>query len=523
MSKNNVGSLYYEILLSPNGYRSGAAAIRKEDRDLQSHLVKAAKEGLSERDKIRAEAERASRHNWKKNADNPQERARIHRLIIDTAKRRLAAVADLERTARVKATLADKRARDKRNAATLEGMKKLVAKQKAINDKARAAKAKADARAAANMPKTGIAGLWGKFQGIAGKIGTVTLAVWPLVQVFKVLARVATAAFDAIGKMASLVDKFRMHSLKIATFMRGNVKAAARLTKEVEDYAMKTSLSVDAGLDMAASLLTLGVNASAVTARLKQFNSVAMGNTDSFKRIAKAYTDVLGAGVLKATEMRQFTENGVKMRIVLREMLTEEGRYTGNVDDMISKRLITAKDVGNALERIGEEFKGLDTAVGDTLSGAWENLTEQMASFVRHSDLAKGVTDDLVGLVKELEKLFSGIARDLEGIDVAVNAAVAPLRGMLVLLQGINRARAALQMGVDYFETGNPLATVEALEAEAKAKEDLNRMEQERAIRDDDERARKDKAMRDAAEAEMSYQKALFDLQDKRKRLSEEV
>ncbi len=516
MAKNNVGSLYYEILLSPNGYKKGAAAVRKEDTNLQNFLTKSAKESLSERDKIRAEAERALRHNRKKNFNNPEERAKVQKMIIEATKRRLGEVARLEAKARADKLLADKNAQQKKKASIIEGMKKLIAKQKVIDDKAREEKRKADERAARNAPRTGMMGAWDKFQGLAGKIGTVTMAVWPLVQVFKVLGRTVGAAFNAMMKVANLVDSFRMKSLKIATFMRGNAEGAKKLTKQVEDYAMKTSLSVDAGLDMAASLLTLGVNASAVTARLKQFNSVAMGNTDSFKRIAKAYTDVLGAGVLKATEMRQFTENGVKMRIALREMLEEEGRYTGNVDDMISKRLITAKDVGNALERIGEEFKGLDVAVGDTLSGAWENLTEQMASFVRHSDVAKGVTNDLVGIVKELEKLFSGIARDLEGIDVAVNAAVAPLRGMLVVLQGINKARAVLQMGVDYYETGNPNATAEALDAKAKSQEALDKMQREKAMREEDERVKAEEAKRKAAENEISYQKALSDLQEVR-------
>ncbi|MGI9459420.1 MAG: tape measure protein [Pirellulales bacterium] len=541
MAKNNVGSLYYEILLSPNGYKKGAAAVRKEDTNLQSYLTKSAKEALSERDKIRAEAERASKHNWKKNANDPELRAKIQKAIVETAKSRLAEVAKREKAAaaesvalakkeadkkaKIAQDLADKKreialkekaAQKKRHYNTIEGLKVLISKQKAIEDKAREKKRKADEQAARNAPRRGMMGAWDKFQGLAGKIGTVTMAVWPLVQVFKTLGRVVGSVVSAIGKMTELVDKFRMHSIKIATFMRGNISGAEKLTKQVEDYAMKTSLSVDAGLEMAASLLTLGVNASAVTVRLKQFNSVAMGNTDRFKRIAKAYTDVLGAGVLKATEMRQFTENEVKMRIALTEMLEEEGRLEGSIDDMISKRLITAKDVGNALERIGEEFKGLDVAVGDTLAGAWENLTEQVASYVRHSDSAKEATDLLVQMVKELEKLISGLAKDMEGLGVSINDLIPSLKGVLQVIKAINQARMFAQMSADFIRYGDPAATMNALNDLEKQNEKIAKLEHEKAVREEDARIKKAAEEKKAAEAKLSYEKALFDLQDKR-------
>ena len=76
MAKNNVGSLYYEILLSPDGYKKGAAKIRKEDADLASYLKKSAKDILSEKDKIRAEAERASKGQLATKRRRPEEACR---------------------------------------------------------------------------------------------------------------------------------------------------------------------------------------------------------------------------------------------------------------------------------------------------------------------------------------------------------------------------------------------------------------------------------------------------------------
>ena len=426
----------------------------------------------------------------------------------------------LEEKARADKLLADKRAQQKKKESIIEGMRKLIGKQKVIDDKAREEKRKADEKAAAlaakNAPRTGFAGAFDKFQGLAGKIGTVTMAVWPLVQVFKALSRVVGVAVGAILKMTELVDNFRMHQIKLAKFLGGNIKLAGRLAKQVEDYAKKTALSVDAGLEMAESLLVLGVNAAHVTERLKQFNSIALGDTEKFKRVAKAYTDVLGAGVLKGTEMRQFAEAGVPMRKALLELLETEGRLSGTLDEMISKKLITAKDVGRALEMIGEDFAGLDEAIGETVAGAWENLTEQVTSYIRHSESAKEVTDAMVGILKELETLFAGVTSDMSELGVSINQIIPQLKGMLEVLKGINAARMRMQMLTDMVRYGDPLATKNAIDQQIKSEEQLAKMESEKARREADAEAKKRADKKKTAEAQESYEKALADLQDNR-------
>ncbi len=541
MAKNNVGSLYFEILLSPNGYKTGAAAIRKEDRDLQSHLVKAAKDGLSEREKVRAEAERASKHNWKKNADNPEERARVHKVIVESAKRRLAEIAKREKAAadasvalakkeadkklKIEQDLADKKrelaireksAMKKRHYDTIQGLKKLIAKQKALDAKALAERTRAAAKAAKNAPRGGMMGAWDKFQGIAGKIGTVTMAVWPLVQVFKTLSNAIGMVGSAFMKVMEIVDRFKMQTIKIAKFLKGDMVAAKKLTSQVEDYAIATSLSVDAGMDMAASLLVLGVNADHVAIRLKQFNSVAMGNEEMFKRIAKAYTDVLGAGVLKATEMRQFTESGAPIREALTAVLEAEGRFTGNLQQMISDRLITARDVSKAMDEMGKMFKGLDLAALETVSGQIENIQEEFVKFMRHSGLAGEMNGKVVELLKNFGKLmkvsitaFGRMQADTslftEGLDKANTA----LKVIENTMRGVMRLRSWWATGDKY-----------AFEKEWAMFEKLNQMREERA----EKRAKKEADVADAktarekkaAENQANYEKALFDLQDKR-------
>ena len=516
MAKNNVGSLYYEILLSPDGYKKGAAKIRKEDADLASYLKRSAKDTLSEKDKIRAEAERASKANWRQNAGDPKRRAEISKLIVEDAKRRIKAVEVLEEKARADKLLADKRAQQKKKESIIEGMKKLIAKQKVIDDKARDEKRKADEKAARNAPRTGMAGMFDKFQGIAGKIGTVTMAVWPLVQVFKALGSAVGVAASAFMGLMSIVDKFKMQSLKIAKFLKGDIKTAEKLTSQVEDYAIATSLSVEAGLDMAASLLVLGVNADHVAIRLKQFNSVAMGDAEMFKRVAKAYTDVLGAGVLKATELRQFTESGAPINEALEKLLRAEGRFTGNIQQMVSERLITSRDVGKALDIMGEKFKGLDTAALNTVAGQIENIQEEFVKILRHSDLAGGMNELVVDILKNFGKLASTAINAFSKMEVETGIFTEGLWAINEAMKAVQQSMLGLMRMRSLLATGN-MYTYEQefkmLGKIAKQNEDTT----EKSARKDADKAEA-KAARDkkAAEAQESYEKALAELQDKR-------
>lgn len=475
MAKNNVGSLYYEILLSPDGYKKGAAKIRKEDSDLSRYLTRSAKENLSEKEKIRADAERASKINWQRNADDPRKRAAISKLIIEDAKKRIKAVEALEAKARTDKLLADKRAQQKKEESIIDGMRKLISKQKSIDDKAREEKRKADARAAAAMPKTGMAGLFGKFQGIAGKIGTVTMAVWPLVQVFKTLGKVVGAVARVFKGVIDVIDEFRIHSIKMAKFMHGDMVAAKRLTEQVEQYAIKTSLSVDAGLEMAGSLLVLGVNADMVTARLRQFNSVALGDADKFKRVAKAYTDVLGAGILKRTELRQFTEAGVPIKKFLEDVLREEGRLESTLDEMISNKLVTAADVAKALDKVGKLYEGLDLAKLETVDGQIENITEEIQSWVRHSEEFKLIVDGIVTSLKSVGNATQTIMSMLEQMPSATLFLGAEMKKLELAAKSVEKAAKGYMAVMSLIQTGSFTTFRDKMEkdiADAEAEQD---------------------------------------------------
>ncbi len=471
MSKNNVGSLYVEILLSPDGYKKGAAAIRRDQSALSSFLKKDIKEVMTERDAAAAEARRLGEANWRANKNDASKRQEVQKAIIRAYKRRIREInAAEERFAQDQAERGlQEVARTIRN---IERIK--AAKLKAIRDiKTLGAgggggkvgfldhMSEGGGIAEFFKGKGGMLGKMGKFAGImstvSNVVGRTTMFIWPLVQAFKALGRAAGAAVGTMMSWMKMIDDYKMGVKSLAMVIKGGVPAAKKLSKEIEAYAMKTSLSVEAGMKMATTLTNLGVESDFVMIRLKQFNQVAKGNEDQFKRLAKAYTDVVGAGRLMATEHRQFTEAGVPIDRFLQKILDDAGRFTGNIREMMKDGLISAEDVGKALDAMGEEYAGADYMGLETLSGKLENLSEEIQSFFRHSELGKKLNNIFNEILGTVGRLTTKIIGAMSALDQYSGFMTHTLKGLSEVLKGVERSMELVMMMRSWLDTGDAM------------------------------------------------------------------
>ena len=495
MAKNNVGSLYYEILLNPAGYKSGAAQIRKEDDNLQRNLTENANERISDMDRLAAKYERLHKANWRLNANDVDKRNALRAELFAMYRRE---VADLKEAEEEKTRITQVEAQRRFEAILRERHKldKYAVDQATKRQKALDAIRKlgtggdADDGGGDAGPLGWLNNAQNRFGQISGAIGRVTMTVWPLVQAFNFLKRGAMSLFSIFARGIKLVDEFAMHQATLSTMLDGNTERAAKLIDEVEAYAMQTSLSVDAGLEMAESLLVLGVNVDMVGARLRQFNKVARGDAEKFKRVAKAYTDVLGAGVLKRTEWRQFTEAGVAINKYLEQVLRAENRLTGSIDDMIGDKLITARDVGKALDAMGEAMEGLDYQRLQTVGGQLENINEEIQSMVRRSGALKELSSVLVENISKMSEMFH-VFKQIGQENGAISAVIygeiykinAMLESMLEKLQAATRAYALLMHGDAMYYEKKAEAAQAAQDAEQEAAEAAARRQDEALAR----------------------------------------
>ena len=467
MAKNNVGSLYYEILLNPAGYKSGAAQIRKEDDNLQRSLTGNANERISDMDRLAAKYERLHKANWRLNAKDVDKRNEIKAELFAMYRREVQDLKDaeeektritqIEAQKRFEAILRERHKLDKyaidqanKKQKTLDAIKKLGAGNKGGSGN--------------TGPLGFLSSATGTFGKVSSAIGRVTMTVWPLMQAFNFLKKSVGAVVGVFMEWMDTIDKFKMSVKNMAMLMDGNIKGATKLARSVEEYAAKTSLSTEAGLEMAQSLLTLGINAEFVSIRLRQFNSVAQGNAEKFKRIAKAYTDVVGAGILKMTEVRQFTEANVPIRDFLEQILRDQERFTGDLDQMISDRLVKAEDVAAALDAMGEKYKDADLFGLETVSGQLENLSEELQMWLRHSETGIEINSRLVNVLRGLGTALDRARAGWDGFSKMM-ASSYPVTNMLVSkftellgvvadiergLRGIMRIRSFLETGDMY-------------------------------------------------------------------------
>ncbi len=471
MSKNNVGSLYVEILLSPDGYKKGAAAIRRDQSALSSFLKKDINEVMTEREAAAAEARRLGEANWRANKNDAAKRQEIQKAIIRSYKSKIKAINAAE----------EKLAQDQAD----RGLQEVSRAIQNIN-KVKAAKLKAIADikmlgagggggnagfldhiaggggiADFLQGKGGMLGSMGKFAGImstvSNVVGRTTMFIWPLVQAFKALGRVVGAVTGTMMSWMKMIDDYKMGVKSLAMVIKGGVPAAKKLAKEIEAYAMKTSLSVEAGMKMATTLTNLGVESDFVMIRLKQFNQVAKGNEDQFKRLAKAYTDVVGAGRLMATEHRQFTEAGVPIDRFLQKILDDAGRFTGNIRQMMKDGLISAEDVGKALDAMGEEYAGADYMGLETLSGKLENLSEEIQSFFRHSEAGKKLNRIFNEMLETVGKLTTKVLGAMSALEKYSGIMLHTLSGANEVLKGMERSMELVMMMRSFLATGDAM------------------------------------------------------------------
>jgi hypothetical protein len=490
MAKNNVGSLYYEILLNPAGYKSGAAQIRKEDDHLQRNLTENANERISDMDRLAAKYERLHKANWRLNAKDVDKRnalraelfAMYRREVEDLkeAEEEKTRITQIEAQRRFEAILRERHKLDKyavdqatKKQRALDAIKKLGGKQGGGGNE-------------------GPLGFFGSATSTFGKvssaIGRVTMTVWPLVQAFNFLKNAVGSVVGVFMSWMKTIDEFKMSVKNMAMLMDGNVKGAKKLAREVEEYSAQTSLSTEAGLEMAQSLLTLGINAEFVSIRLRQFNSVAQGNAEKFKRIAKAYTDVVAAGTLKMTEVRQFTEANVPIRDFLEQVLRDQERFTGDLDQMIADRLIKAEEVAAALDAMGEKYKGADLFGLETVSGQLENLTEEILMWLRHSErgieINKKLVDVLKGLGTALERAaagWDGFSRFMSSSYPMTSAMIGQLTKVLDAVVDIERALRGIMRIRSLLETGDAYRYERELEIRQKIEEQNARMAEKEA------------------------------------------
>lgn len=204
------------------------------------------------------------------------------------------------------------------------------------------------------------------FDGIAAKLGVIfgidriSAYVGKVVEVTKEFER-QKVALDAIIRDQDASHTIWNQTVQLALKSPFQLKELVTYTKQLAAYRIETEKLHDTTKRLADVSAGLGVDMS---------------------RLILAYGQIRAATYLRGTELRQLTEAGIPMLEELATYFTElEGRAisAGDVFEMISKRMVTFKDVEEVFKRMTDEggvFFDMQEKQSQTLYGTISNLKD---------------------------------------------------------------------------------------------------------------------------------------------------
>lgn len=204
------------------------------------------------------------------------------------------------------------------------------------------------------------------FDGIAAKLGVIfgidriSAYVGKVVEVTKEFER-QNVALDAIIRDPDASHTIWNQTVQLALKSPFQLKELVTYTKQLAAYRIETDKLHDTTKRLADVSAGLGVDMS---------------------RLILAYGQIRAATYLRGTELRQLTEAGIPMLEELATYFTElEGRAisAGDVFEMISKRMVTFKDVEEVFKRMtdaGGVFFDMQEKQSQTLYGTISNLKD---------------------------------------------------------------------------------------------------------------------------------------------------
>lgn len=198
---------------------------------------------------------------------------------------------------------------------------------------------------------------------------TLAQATERVTEFFTEMVTQATESFDALKSYTS--------TMKFAGFDTSEIKKGE---EELKEYSKETIYNVGEMSNTSATLAANGVkNYVAVTKALGNLVAVAGGSTQDMQSASLALTQMVGAGKMYTGDWNQFINGIPGASGKLKKALKDVGAYTGDFKDAMSKGKISAQDMINAIEKLGNT-KIAKKAATDTskFSVAWQGAQESV-------------------------------------------------------------------------------------------------------------------------------------------------
>ncbi len=245
--------------------------------------------------------------------------------------------------------------------------------------------------------KTGLGGLknalaFGAIAGVAQNVISSTM------DKVKELAGEAINSSDALEKFSSTMN-----------FAGFDDKSIEKAKVQVKKYADDTVYELNDISNTSAQLAANGIdNFQELTEATGNLNAVAGGNADTFKSVAMALTQTVGAGKLTTENWNQVADAIPGASGKIQEALSKAGAYTGDFREAMANGEITAEEFTDAITDLGMTDAAKEAATSTkTMEGAVGNLEATVVSKIQAILDTIGM-DKITGLVGNFTNVLDG-------------------------------------------------------------------------------------------------------------------
>lgn len=182
-------------------------------------------------------------------------------------------------------------------------------------------------------------------------------------------------------KIVEITGEFELQHRSLQAII-GDMDAANKLWDKTIALAVKSPYRVKDLVSYTKQLAAYRIETEKLYDTTKMLADISSGLGVDMQRLILAYGQVKAANYLRGQELRQFSEAGVNILGELANYFSElQGRAisTGEVFEMVSKRMVKFEDVATVLRRLTEEggvFFNMQEIQAETLQGKMMNLRD---------------------------------------------------------------------------------------------------------------------------------------------------
>ncbi|XIP57656.1 tape measure protein [Enterococcus faecium] len=244
---------------------------------------------------------------------------------------------------------------------------------------------------------------------------------------------------DEAVEASDSMDKF-VQTMQFAGIDNSKIEESKTVMK---DYADQTVYELGDVMNTTAQLAANGVkDFDGLTQAIGNVNAVSGGNADTFKSVAMAMTQTVGAGKLTTENFNQIADAIPGASGKIQQALKEMGAYTdGDFRNAMANGEISAEELNKAFMQLGmtdvaKKAAGstatIEGAVGNLQASAVNMINEIINAFGKGnitsliSDIGKGI-DDLTTKIKPAMESIKNVAQPVfdmlkKGADIATLA-----------------------------------------------------------------------------------------------------